>query len=38
MGKKFDAELQVIHKCIKGEFKLKAVLAVLYKKRPGAVV
>lgn len=38
MGAKFDAELQVIHKCIKGQFKQKAVVAVLYKRKPGAVV
>lgn len=38
MGRSFDAELQVIHKAVKGVFKQKAVLAVLYEKRPGAIV
>jgi len=36
--RKFDAELQVIHRCVKGEMKLKAVLSILYVKTPGAVV
>jgi len=38
MNKKFDAELQVVHKATKGVFKQKAVLAVLYVKKPGSVV
>jgi len=37
-GQKYDIELQVIHRAVKGEFKQKAVLSVLYQKRPGAIV
>lgn len=38
IGRKYDAELQIVHKATKGDFKLKAVVAVLYEKTPGAVV
>lgn len=35
-GKRFDLEIQIIHKTIEGEFKNKAVLSLLYEKEPGA--
>ena len=38
LGKKYDLEVQIVHRCIKGDFKNKAVLSILYQKKPGAKV
>lgn len=37
-GRKVDLEIQIIHECIQGEFKEKAVVSFLYKKKAGAKV
>ena len=37
-GKKFDLEVQVVHKCIQGDYKDKAVVSFLYKKKAGGKI
>lgn len=37
-GRKYDLEVMIIHKCMKGDYKMKAVLSILYKKKAGGKV